>query len=183
MYKNAGSKIEVAAKIVCLLGIIASIIVAIVYYNSSTQYSELYEQLFGEAVEEKQRVVTVYALLIGLGGSVASWLVGLLFAGFGQLIENSDVTRIKAALEMLIIYSLDKPNKLSRSCKRVIQHWHILDTNCYIIPLCNLCKSCKIVDVEIPRFLYSVKVDITCTVGHHGVNNPILTAENGSSRD
>lgn len=71
MFDNIGGKIKTTAKVVCWLGIIASVVVAIACWaNGNPQ-----DDGFG----------------IGylIGGSLASWVGSFLVYGFGELIERA----------------------------------------------------------------------------------------------
>ena len=78
MFSNIGSKIKTLAKVICWLGIIASVaggavVIATAYY------------------------ATTEVVLLGIGiavlGSLLSWIGSFFAYGFGQLIENTDAIR------------------------------------------------------------------------------------------
>lgn len=70
MYENAGRKISGLANVICILGIVLSILIAIAMASMDE------DNIFG-------------ALIIAVLGSVVSWLSALVLAGFGELISNS----------------------------------------------------------------------------------------------
>ena len=81
MFDNIGGKIKALAKVLCWLGIIASVIsgIAIIVMASQNRYSS------GTGV--------VSGLLTIVLGCLGSWIGSFFTYGFGQLIENTD--RIK----------------------------------------------------------------------------------------
>ena len=72
MYTSIGGKIKTLAQIVCLLGIIVSVIYGICFYN--TYYS-----------------VRSMGIVIIFGGSLLSWVSSFFAYGFGELIEKATV--------------------------------------------------------------------------------------------
>lgn len=72
MFDNIGSKIKTVAKVVCWIGIIASIIIGFVLMVQDDD--------------------TAFAgILTMILGSLGSWIGSFMTYGFGQLIENSDI--------------------------------------------------------------------------------------------
>ncbi len=82
MFENIGGKIKALAKIICWLGITASVLGGIYMF-----------WLAGNAYGRISTVLIVYGVLLIVGGSLISWIGSFFTYGFGQLIENSD--RIK----------------------------------------------------------------------------------------
>ena len=72
MFENIGSKIKTVAKVVCWIGIIASIISGIVLIAQDEDTAFL-------------------GFLVIVLGSVGSWVGSFITYGFGQLVENSDI--------------------------------------------------------------------------------------------
>lgn len=72
MFENIGNKIKTLAKVLCWIGIIVSVIVAIVLFASD-------DDLVG------------IGFLVLIGGSLISWIGSFVLFGFGQLVENSDI--------------------------------------------------------------------------------------------
>lgn len=72
MFDNIGSKIKTVAKVVCWIGIIASIISGIVLIAQDEDTAFL-------------------GFMVMVLGSLSSWVGSFLTYGFGQLIENSDI--------------------------------------------------------------------------------------------
>jgi len=72
MFENIGSKIKAVAKVVCWIGIIASIIIGIVL------------------IAQDEDMAFVGFLVMALG-SLGSWIGSFMTYGFGQLVENSDI--------------------------------------------------------------------------------------------
>lgn len=72
MFDNIGGKIKAVAKVVCWIGIIASIIIGFIML-----------------VQDED---TAFAgVLIMVLGSLGSWIGSFMTYGFGQLVENSDI--------------------------------------------------------------------------------------------
>ena len=72
MFDNIGSKIKTVSKVVCWIGIIASIIIGFVLL-----------------VQDED---TAFAgILTMVLGSLGSWVGSFITYGFGQLVENSDI--------------------------------------------------------------------------------------------
>lgn len=72
MFDNIGSKIKTLAKVVCWIGIIASVIIGFILL-----------------VQDEDTVLA--GLLTMILGSLGSWIGSFMTYGFGQLIENSDI--------------------------------------------------------------------------------------------
>lgn len=72
MFENIGSKIKTAAKVVCWIGIIASIITGIVLIAQDSDTAFI-------------------GFLVMILGSIGSWVGSFITYGFGQLVENSDI--------------------------------------------------------------------------------------------
>ena len=72
MFNNIGGKIKSLAKVVCWIGIIASIIGGIVLFMED-------DDMF------------FICVLIAGGGALISWVSSFVLYGFGQLVENSDI--------------------------------------------------------------------------------------------
>ena len=79
MFDNIGGKIKTLAKVVCWLGIIASVIVAIVMFVASKENYRTEGTYVGLGI----------AFLIG--GPLISWISSFMCYGFGELIENSAI--------------------------------------------------------------------------------------------
>ena len=79
MFDNIGGKIKTLAKVICWIGIIASVVVGIIiiydwfvqpyYYRNSTE------------------LITGIAVIVL--GSLFSWIGSFVLFGFGELVENS----------------------------------------------------------------------------------------------
>lgn len=72
MFDNIGGKIKTLAKVICWLGIIASVIIGFVLM-----------------VQDEDTAFV--GILIMILGSLGSWISSFMTYGFGQLIENSDI--------------------------------------------------------------------------------------------
>ena len=81
MFDNIGSKIMKLAKVICWLGIIASVIsgIAMIVQSSRSRYSAGSGVLIG--------ILTIVM------GCLISWIGSFFTYGFGQLIENTDHIR------------------------------------------------------------------------------------------
>ena len=69
MFSNIGGKIKALAKVICWLGIIASIFVGLLFLDKNPLGGLLWMVL----------------------GSLSSWIGSFVLYGFGQLVENSDI--------------------------------------------------------------------------------------------
>lgn len=72
MFDNIGSKIKTVAKVVCWIGIIASVIVGFIML-----------------VQDEDTALA--GILTMIFGSLGSWVGSFITYGFGQLVENSDI--------------------------------------------------------------------------------------------
>ena len=75
MFENVGEKIKALAKVICAVGIVFSIIVAIFMFYMADEYYR---------VEEVYYTLGVIILILG---PISSWTNSLLIYGFGELIE------------------------------------------------------------------------------------------------
>lgn len=73
MFSNVGGKIKKLAVILCILGIIGSVTYAIIFFSNSSRYQDL----------------TLYGVLILVGGCLLSWIGSFFTYGFGELIERT----------------------------------------------------------------------------------------------
>ncbi len=78
MYRNIGKKIQAIAKVYAWLGIIFSVICALVM---------IFGQTSGVQMGITGRIVM--GIFIAVAGSVVSWISSWLVYGFGELIENT----------------------------------------------------------------------------------------------
>ena len=77
MFDNIGGKIKTLAMVICVIGIIASIICAIALWAQNSRYSLTIALGFGVLV----------------GGCVGSWVGSFFMYGFGELIEETTRNR------------------------------------------------------------------------------------------
>lgn len=68
MYRNIGKKIKEVAKLQALVGILASIMIGILYAITS---------------------ILISGILIIVIGSILSWVSSFVLYGFGELVDNS----------------------------------------------------------------------------------------------
>lgn len=73
MFSNIGGKIKKLAIILCILGMIGSIVYAIICFTSSNRYQDL----------------TLTGVLILVLGCLTSWISSFFVYGFGELIERT----------------------------------------------------------------------------------------------
>lgn len=83
MFSNIGSKIKKLAKVVCWIGIVSSVLLAILTWAGGAVMNSY---SYGHRSDD----TFLPGLLILLGGSFFSWIGAFFTYGFGQLIENSD---------------------------------------------------------------------------------------------
>ena len=91
MFKNAGQKIIKAAKVLCVIGIVLSVILGIVTMCGGATVTTTVKGL-----KRTSGISGGFAIFAGLIvmviGSLASWLSCLLLAGFGELITSRQNT-------------------------------------------------------------------------------------------
>lgn len=83
MFDNIGSKIKGFAKLVCLVGVMASIIAMISFWITGGGASGISGGFS----------IFIFGLLTGALGCLAAWVGALLTYGFGQLLEDSEAIR------------------------------------------------------------------------------------------
>ena len=71
MFENIGGKIKILAKVICWIGIIASVISAIALWTADSSYSPTIALGFG----------------VLIGGCLASWIGSFFAYGFGELVD------------------------------------------------------------------------------------------------
>ena len=83
MFDNIGGKIQGLAKVICWIGIIASIILGIVIIMGASQSYGYYR---------RTDTGTIFAgIAVIVGGSLLSWVGSFVLYGFGELVENSSI--------------------------------------------------------------------------------------------
>ncbi|MBE6903003.1 MAG: hypothetical protein E7480_00135 [Ruminococcaceae bacterium] len=87
MFKNIGSKIMTLAKVICVAGIVLSVLIGLIYI------------LVAFISEEVSPLLAVYGILLSVFGSLLSWLNSFFLYGFGRLIENSDIIAGRKSLK------------------------------------------------------------------------------------
>lgn len=85
MFDNVGGKIKGVAAIVTWLGIISSVI--------------LFFVILLPAIEAEKAGMIALSFIILVIGCLISWLSSIVFYGFGQIIENSDIIAGRTNLE------------------------------------------------------------------------------------
>ncbi len=78
MFDNIGQKIKILAKVLCLIGIIVSIIAAIIMFSFVDTSS----------MASKDSIYMGIGLAFLLIGSLLAWGSSLFMYGFGELIDN-----------------------------------------------------------------------------------------------
>ena len=95
MFNNIGSKIMKLAKVLCWLGIIASVIagilIMVVGANINASVSRSYYYSSSNSNSNGSFILTGFLTMIL--GSLFSWIGSFFTYGFGQLIENTDYIR------------------------------------------------------------------------------------------
>lgn len=81
MFVNIGTRIKLIAKIICGIGMLASLIAMVSYW------------VVPHYPSPGGLVVFLLGLLTGMAGCVVSWVVGYFAYGFGQLIEDMAFVR------------------------------------------------------------------------------------------
>ena len=76
MFDNIGGKIKTLAKVICWIGIIGSVILAIIMFASAE-----------DSYNEETNIMLGFVFLIG--GTLLSWIGSFFAYGFGELIEKA----------------------------------------------------------------------------------------------
>ena len=100
MFNNIGRKIKTLAVVMCVLGIIASLALAIFIWSSGSSLSNLFDSgssySYGSYYSSRSArdTVSTASILIGfvvlIVGCLFSWLGSFFTYGFGQLIEKTE---------------------------------------------------------------------------------------------
>ncbi len=100
MFNNIGRKIKTLAKVLCWLGIIASVISGIVMvFTGVAVNSTSVVRGYGATADELSGTAAVIGgIVMMVVGSLVSWIGSFCMYGFGQLVENSDI-RTRVALQ------------------------------------------------------------------------------------
>ena len=88
MYTNVGAKVKALAKVICLLGIIGSVIMGITMIAGGSGMSVYYGN---------GNMMVIPGLLMIVLGSVLSWASSLALYAFGEMTDN--VAAIKKRME------------------------------------------------------------------------------------
>lgn len=116
MFYEIGSKIKIMAKIICVLGIIASLIIPVynvisvhrsakeTYSTDSTYISEMakdyFQKEYREQIQAHMQPAITSAVIIAIAGVFVTILFSFCLYGFGELIDSANSSRYK--LEQLI---------------------------------------------------------------------------------
>ncbi len=101
MFNNIGKKIKILAVVLCILGMIASLIGAIAIWSTGASVLDILDGYDsynyysrGQSIRSARDDVSVATILLGLGvlvfGCLLSWLGSFFAYGFGQLIEKTE---------------------------------------------------------------------------------------------
>ena len=77
MFDNIGRKIMGLAKIICWIGIIASVFSGFL--------------MIAVGVVEMEEILLIWGFIMVVAGPIASWISSFLLYGFGQLVENTRI--------------------------------------------------------------------------------------------
>ena len=104
MFDNIGGKIKGLAKFLCWLGIIISLIMAILIWTGGAKVSSAFNSSYygyssRSAANAASGTAVITGLVVLVVGSLASWLGSFFMYGFGQLIE--DTQAIRAATDVM----------------------------------------------------------------------------------
>ncbi len=78
MFDNIGGKIKVLAQVICCIGIIASVILALIMFITASD-------TYGSEAD----TCTFLGFLFLIGGTLGSWISSFFIYGFGELIEKA----------------------------------------------------------------------------------------------
>ena len=95
MFDNIGEKIKTLAKVLCWIGIIASVVGAIALWAQNSRYYNTIALGFG----------------VLIGGAVGSWIGSFFMYGFGELIEETMLTRQVNTLILKELQNQKEPTK------------------------------------------------------------------------
>ena len=101
MFNNIGRKIKTLAKVLCWLGIIASVISGIVMVLTGVAFNRASVVRGYSATVDSElggAAAVVGGIVMMVVGSLVSWIGSFCMYGFGQLVENSDI-RTRVALQ------------------------------------------------------------------------------------
>ena len=103
MFDNIGSKIKGLAKVLCWVGIIASIICGIMMFVAAAEASWQYESTY----------ITLGIVII-IVGSLGSWVGSFVLYGFGELINHANSIDHKLAAQNALLNRLQfsSPNEI-----------------------------------------------------------------------
>ena len=96
MFDNIGRKIKILATVVCLIGIIISVIGGIIIMTEES---------------------LLYGFLVAILGSLFCWIASFFAYGFGQLVENSDILVQQNKAFNKILLDRSKETKREKSDK------------------------------------------------------------------
>ena len=99
MFDNIGGKIKNLATVICVIGIIASVILAIALWSQNDKYNPTVALGFG----------------VLIGGCVGSWVGSFFMYGFGELIEETTRNRIYNEKIHKLLYDELNGAKLQRN--------------------------------------------------------------------
>ena len=91
MFDNMGGKIKTLAKVLVFLGILASVIGAIVLWAQAGQVSSRTGSYYYSAQSGESTTLVITGFVVLVVGVLASWVSSFVLYGFGQLVENSDI--------------------------------------------------------------------------------------------
>lgn len=94
MFSNIGRKIKIVAKVVFVLGIVVTILVALFGVSSSTSFTVNGRKIY---VSDNSGIFLSIVIILA-GGFISSWLSSLFIYGFGELIERTCGIDDKVAL-------------------------------------------------------------------------------------
>ena len=103
MFDNIGGKIKNLATVICVVGIIASVILAIVLWSQNDRYNPTVALGFG----------------VLIGGCVGSWVGSFFMYGFGELIEETTRNR---QINEEIMKKLSQKEKIADESKENMQN-------------------------------------------------------------
>ncbi|MBE5777932.1 MAG: hypothetical protein E7331_01225 [Clostridiales bacterium] len=109
MWNNIGGKIKTLSKVICWIGIIVSIILALIIWIGGSESSRPYDYYGNNRYSYSYRSSAPSSFLSGLivlvVGCLGSWIGAFFSYGFGELIESTVAT---AENNRFIYHSLSK---------------------------------------------------------------------------
>lgn len=98
MFDNIGGKIKTLAMVLCVIGMIVSLVFAIVLWSQNDEYNYVTRTY-------SNTIPAGFGVLVG--GCIASWIGSFFMYGFGELIEETTMNRVYNEKIYKLLYKQD----------------------------------------------------------------------------